>query len=165
MDNQPLDVLLAVAISLGILSLPFLTMYLARKLLRHSKTVPILISALMLLIAYCDMDYDYYMILRLVVCLSFLYFTINFAVKQDFQGLIWTNVGVAILYNPLWPIRLKEETWAILNGITIAIIAYNVYLYRKNWYIKFDKKPLDELTQSEKKIRRRREKNDPVQNT
>ena len=66
------------------------------------------------------MPYGYYFLLRLVVCLSAVYYALQFN-KNNEQVLVWVFSFFAILYNPIVPIYLGSKVlWAIVN-LTTAI--------------------------------------------
>ncbi len=84
---------------------------------------PIIISIAMLLLAIPPIwPYGYYTLLRLVVCGSAIYLT-WFAKSINRQGWMWTLGFIALLFNPLIPIRLDKATWSLVD-LMVAIIFF-----------------------------------------
>ena len=84
-----------------------------------------LIPIVMLGIAILPLPYSYYMLLRLVVCASAVYFAIQF-LKSGNQSLLFTFGFFAILYNPIFPIYLYSKAlWIVINIGTAFIYFFN----------------------------------------
>ena len=75
----------------------------------------------MLLIALEKNPYDYYTILRFVV-----FFVALGGVKISFdkerKHWIWILGFIALLFNPIFPIKLSRETWAPIDVITAIVL-------------------------------------------
>lgn len=76
-----------------------------------------LIAAGMLIGALGSHQYDYYTLLRWVVC-GVLAFAAFQAAKSDRGGWAWALATVALAFNPVIPVHLKRNTWA---GIDLAV--------------------------------------------
>lgn len=79
-----------------------------------------LIGSIAVLVGLGDLPYGYYTLLRLVLCgmCLFLLFSSE-PVRIEWQR--WITGGVAVLYNPLVPIRIGDKgVWILLNLITVA---------------------------------------------
>jgi hypothetical protein len=79
-----------------------------------------------LLAAIGDRPYDYYKLLRWGVCAVALF--------TAYQSYSWKRIGwtwlfgfVAILFNPIFPINLKRETWYILDLVNAIIFAFGAF--------------------------------------
>ena len=73
-----------------------------------------------MIVGLFPMPYGYYFLLRLVVCLSAVYYALQFN-KNNEQVLVWVFSFFAILYNPIVPIYLGSKAlWAVVN-LTTAI--------------------------------------------
>lgn len=74
-------------------------------------------------VGLADLPHGYYMIARLVTCLV----AIWLIWKLHAQGagdvpLAWVLGGVAVLYNPIFPIYLYSKfLWVLLNCVTLAV--------------------------------------------
>ena len=80
------------------------------------------IAMLMLIIAVNELPYDYYTILRWVVCgissyLAYKYYESN---KNTWT---WIFGVIAVIFNPILPVHLKKETWQIID-IGVAILFF-----------------------------------------
>jgi hypothetical protein len=82
-----------------------------------------LIPAVMLAIALAPLPYGYFMLLRLVVCGAAVWLSYALISGGRWQGMGWTFVAIAILYNPVFKVHFERELWMILNLITIAPFA------------------------------------------
>ncbi len=88
--------------------------------------LPFIISIIALLIAFGDMPYAYYQLLRFLICGTFAYAVImlfkNDKASFFYQSLLWTSVALAVIYNPITPIRFSRDTWTIINLLTIPVL-------------------------------------------
>ena len=79
-----------------------------------------LVAIILLLWALAHHPYGYYQILRWVVCGSAAY---SAFVATELNKIFWAwTLGItAVLFNPIIPIHLDRETWAVID-IAAAII-------------------------------------------
>jgi len=89
--------------------------------------IPVIIAAIMLLLALAPWPYGYYQLLRLVVCGVSVYvaFTAYNWQKQKMWA-TWLFGFIAVLFNPLLPIHLSREIWQPIDvacGILFIAIA------------------------------------------
>ena len=81
----------------------------------------------MLLFGVLPLPYGYYPLLRLVVCGVF-----SFAAYHAFQkshGLYpWILVLTAVLFNPIVPVHLPKELWAVLDvgAAVLLVVGYRM---------------------------------------
>ena len=90
---------------------------------RFGPTAAKLIAALMLFAAIVGHSYDYYTILRWVVC-GVCIFSAWQAWGQQSRGWVVALGCMAALFNPLIPVHLKRETWAVVDvaaGVLLLI--------------------------------------------
>jgi len=81
-----------------------------------------IIAIILLFCAVGSFPYDYYTILRFVVCAVMAYGT-WFSIKINRQGWAWCFGIIAALFNPIFPVHLDRETWAITDvGVAIILI-------------------------------------------
>lgn len=84
-----------------------------------------------LLIAVLPMPYGYYQLLRIGVCLAFAALAYD-AHSRGRPALYWLWLcGLALLYNPILRVHFERETWAILNVLTAAALAGDLFYRRR----------------------------------
>lgn len=66
--------------------------------------------------------YGYFTFLRIVVCFGAFVFAAIF-VGQKRETLVAIFVGIAILFNPFFPVHLTRGTWLVIDATTIAVFA------------------------------------------
>lgn len=79
-----------------------------------------LIAAGMLVLAIADLPYGYYTLLRIIICVL-AGFTAYIASELEKKPWLWIFVAIAILFNPIIPIYLDKETWAIIDIIVAGL--------------------------------------------
>ncbi len=88
-----------------------------------------LVPCAMLLLALAPWPYGYYRLLRLVVCgcVGFLAYRLREQEKTS-----WTVAlsATAVIFNPLIPLHLTREIWAVLNVCGAAVIAFHYFAWR-----------------------------------
>lgn len=90
-----------------------------------------IISAVLLLLAIpTGWPYDYYILLRWFICFSSLVVSHGFY-KSKLQG--WSLVfGLnAILFNPVFPIKLQKNTWVLIDLLAAFLFFISAYSTRK----------------------------------
>jgi hypothetical protein len=87
-------------------------------------------AAVLLLFALGRNPYDFYTIMRWIVCGVSAYgaFT-EFERKRSAWP--WTFVIIAIAFNPIAPVRLSRETWAPIDVLVAGILIGSVVANRK----------------------------------
>jgi hypothetical protein len=71
----------------------------------------------------------YYILLRLIVCPLSVFFA--FWLYRSNRVIFAVFVGfAAVVYNPTLPVRFPHETWQLVNGATVAMLATALYLSR-----------------------------------
>lgn len=79
---------------------------------------PALINVFMLLFAMRDIPYDYYVLLKFVVTITAIYYIYNLYryVSGASSFWLWGLVIIAILFNPLIPVVLRDKSsWDIID--------------------------------------------------
>jgi hypothetical protein len=71
-----------------------------------------LLAAIALFVALANLPYDYYTLLRVVVTATALF---TLAEKKRAALSKVSMVAFALLFNPLFPVHLRKETWQICN--------------------------------------------------
>ncbi len=72
---------------------------------------------------------SYYVLLRFIVCVSFIYLTLT-AYTRDHLNWIWVLGALTLLYNPVFPVKLSREVWSAVNLIAIFLIGITIWLFR-----------------------------------
>ncbi len=66
--------------------------------------------------------YGYYTLLRWLVCAVAAYGALTF-LHVNKRGWVWTFSVVALLFNPIVPVRLDRQTWAAIDlGVGILML-------------------------------------------
>lgn len=88
------------------------------------------VPAALLLIAVAPLPYGYYQFLRLVVCGSacVILYQAHIAEKQNYT--LWSVVliGLAIIFNPLFPVHLTREIWFWIDLAAAAFLISHAYV-------------------------------------
>jgi hypothetical protein len=91
---------------------------------------PQLISIVLLLWAlYPENPYGYYIFLRIVCFLTFIYVAFRFY-HFDNKVFMWIMIFFSIIYNPLIRVHLNREIWSVINIITIIVIIISLFLLK-----------------------------------
>jgi hypothetical protein len=85
----------------------------------------------MLVAALGPWPYDYYMLLRMIVCVAAALLAL-LAYRRSDELTIWFGVFVtlAILFNPILPIHLTRSVWTILDLGGAALFAAHFFVSR-----------------------------------
>jgi hypothetical protein len=78
-------------------------------------------STAAVIVGLFPMPYDYYMLSRVVICLTA---ALGFAraVEREKHAWLWVFGAVAVLYNPVLPVRLGvKAVWVVLNLATLVL--------------------------------------------
>jgi hypothetical protein len=84
-----------------------------------------LIAAVMLFAALGRHAYDYYTLLRWVAC-GVCAYTAFQAMHTKKTGWLITFVITAIVLNPVAPIHLKRDTWAIIDAAAAVLLLVSI---------------------------------------
>jgi hypothetical protein len=83
------------------------------------------IAAVLLFAALGRHPYDYYTLLRWIAC-GVAAFTAFQAAQIKKIGWLWIFVIVAIVLNPITPLHLKRETWAIVDAAAAVLLLVSI---------------------------------------
>ena len=90
------------------------------------------IAILMLLVAFADNPYGYYIFLRWIICPISLYCALT-AHRQNSERWIWIFGVNALVYNPIISLHLGKSIWGLVNLVSIVFIFTSFfYLKEKN---------------------------------
>jgi hypothetical protein len=84
-----------------------------------------LIAAGLLFGALARHSYDYYTMLRWVVCGVSAFAAVRAADAQQI-GWLWAFAIVALLFNPVIPVHLKRDTWVLIDFGTAVFLLISV---------------------------------------
>lgn len=77
----------------------------------------------MLAAALLPLPYAYYMLLRVVIFGVSAYLAVA-AFTGEKTELAWVLAVCALVYNPIFPVHMPREGWAIINLLTIGLLGY-----------------------------------------
>ena len=98
------------------------------------KNLLALVSAAMLGLSLLNgWPYDFFTVLRIVVCASAAYIA-WLTTEEGETNWTWVFVVVAILFNPIFIISLKRATWLPIDALT------GVFMVVSMFFLKFHKK-------------------------
>jgi len=87
-------------------------------------------AAFLLIVALAQWPYFTYVLLRVFICGSSAYIASRMY-SQHRVPLAWLAGAIAVLYNPILPVRMARSDWQAVNLLTaVPFIAYSLYL---NW--------------------------------
>lgn len=95
--------------------------------LSRIETVAKLIAAALLFGALARHQYDYYTLLRWVVC-GVAAFAAFRAGGVNKAGWVLALAIVALVFNPILPVRLSRDTWALIDVGSALLLASSVVL-------------------------------------
>lgn len=84
-----------------------------------------LIAAVMLFAALGRHAYDYYTILRWIAC-GVCAYTAFQAMQSKKIGWLFVFVIVALVLNPITPLRIKRDTWAIVDVAAALLLLMSI---------------------------------------
>lgn len=85
-----------------------------------------LIPATMLLLAFLDWDYWFFQLLRWVVCFSAVYIAYQNYLKDNIY-FPWAFGIIAVLFNPINPIHLDRDMWAVIDVIVAVFFVFALF--------------------------------------
>jgi hypothetical protein len=80
-----------------------------------------IIAAILLVVALGDHPYDYYVLLRFLVC-GVCGYGAYYAFRKKEEVWTWTFAIIALLFNPIIPIHLARGTWAIIDLAAAVVL-------------------------------------------
>ena len=88
-----------------------------------------IIAAAMLFWALDDHPYSYFTLLRVVVFGVAAFCAVR-ASEYDRSSWTWIFGGIAVFFNPIWPIRLDRETWQVID-VDVGVVMLVSFFYLK----------------------------------
>ena len=99
-----------------------------KEIIKYKNTAVVIVAVLSLL-ALADWPYGYYTFLRWVILVSsgLLIYT-----SYELHKKFWVIVGVALLllWNPIAPVHLDREIWAVLNVVAALLFGASFFFVR-----------------------------------
>lgn len=88
--------------------------------------------ALLVFAAFAPAPYGFYQFLRIFTCCTAIYLAYQ-AFTKDFKAVAWGAVVLAVTFNPLLPLHLAREQWAVLNFVGALFLGVTLLpRYRKS---------------------------------
>lgn len=84
----------------------------------------------MLLWALAKHPIDYYTILRVVVC-GVCAYGIYLAIRWKQVGWAFPFGALVVLFNPLWPLLIRRQTWAYIDVVVAAFLLLTIPLFKE----------------------------------
>lgn len=99
----------------------------------HKHSLPSLIArvlaAIMLVWALDRHPYDYYTLLRWITCGVSAYMA-WYSAELAKDGWVWIFGITALLFNPLIPVHLSRDTWAVIDLAAAALMVVSLFTVR-----------------------------------
>ena len=76
--------------------------------------------------------YGYFVFLRIVVCIGAFVFAAIFAGEKR-EMLVVLFAGIAILFNPLFPVHLTRDKWLVFDALTIVAFCIGLGIWLVGW--------------------------------
>ena len=90
--------------------------------------IPQIFIIILLLNAFADNKYSYYIFLRWAIFLVMLFNLYNYIKRLDKSFFVF--VAILIIYNPIRPVYLTREIWSVINLVTIISILITIYWFK-----------------------------------
>jgi uncharacterized membrane protein len=100
-----------------------------------SKLQAIIPALLLLAAVFGHWPYGFYTLLRLVVCGCSAYLAVK-ANSTRSVGWTWILGGMAVLFNPILPVRMQRSDWQIVDALAAVTLFVFVALYKPHSYSK-----------------------------
>jgi hypothetical protein len=94
----------------------------------HPLAVAKIVLAIALLLALAPLPYAYYQLLRWAVC-GVAAFSAYQAYEKQKNAWMWIFGALAVLFNPIVPIYLSKQVWAILDVISAIILFTSLFFH------------------------------------
>lgn len=96
----------------------------------NEQKITIAISSIFLLLAGFDgWPYDFFVLLRFIVCASAAYLA-WLAYKTNQEKWIWVYGIIAVLFNPFLPLHFGRSAWAIIDIATAIFLIISSFIFK-----------------------------------
>jgi len=86
-------------------------------------------AALLLSAVYGRWPYSVYILMRIVVCGCAIYLALR-STRTGRTAWVWILGGMAVLFNPVLPIRMHRSDWQVVDFISAAVLVAHAVLTR-----------------------------------
>ena len=86
---------------------------------------PSFIAILLLLLALFPMPYGYYTLVRLCICLYSVFLAYK-SWERKIDIWMWIFIVITVLFNPIIPIYLSRELWAVIDIVTAIVFFISI---------------------------------------
>lgn len=94
---------------------------------------PAIAGIVILLMSFLSLPYGFYNFLRIIVTGVSVYYAYYLYSKELFNGWFWALLGIAVLFNPIAPIYIKDkDIWQFVDVVVAIFLAVLIYKLRKN---------------------------------
>lgn len=87
-------------------------------------------SGFFLLLGVLNWPYDYYVLLRIFICISSSILSFRFYNRQNTSWAFTFGI-IAFLFNPVLPVHLTKSIWVVLDIIAAFIFFYSSTIINK----------------------------------
>jgi hypothetical protein len=94
------------------------------------RRTPVIVAAVMLILALTELPLGYYHLLRLIVCGVSVYVVVV-AYYRAKDWACWTFGFIAVLFNPLHPVSLPRDMWMPIDVVCAVLFAVAIFVLRK----------------------------------
>lgn len=97
--------------------------------------IPAIIAIIALLLTFIDWhSYGYYTLMKFIVSSTLAYYAYYiYTVLKKTDYWFWITVGIAILFNPIVPVYLKDKsTWMVIDVFVIGFLVFFIIFNKKN---------------------------------
>lgn len=84
-----------------------------------------LIASILLLIALSKQPYSFYTILRICVFVTGA-FGAYLSHQSKSDNWLWIFGAIALIFNPIFPIYLEREIWAVIDIVTAIVLIISI---------------------------------------
>ncbi len=100
-----------------------------------SLALKLLVVAALIIGASTDREYSYYILLRWLVMVTFIYFGYKNYKKRNFGFLIF-SIATALLFNPFIKFWFQKATWHLIDYVIASFIFVTIIFDWKIWKVK-----------------------------
>jgi len=84
-------------------------------------------SGLLVVAAFLRYPYDYYTLMRWVVCIVSAFGMLH-AISIARHRWAWTLGITGVFFNPVFPVHLKREVWSCVDVVAAGVITVSIHL-------------------------------------
>ena len=92
--------------------------------------LPALAAIALLVLSFGRWPYGFYTLMRFVVCGSAAYMALK-ANRQGKAAWIWTLGAIAVLFNPVLPVRMSRTDWQMFDLGAAAVLGAALVVLRR----------------------------------